>query len=277
MSPEGLESSAVTPADRRFALRSLIGERWPSHLACLFLAAAVWFHQDWLSAAAALACGAIAVATRRRRWYFFFLFALGWLAYNRTLAWWPVPGITPPSLSVCLSRFALLPWIVLPLLAGLGSRGGMTWLRPGAISRTVSLPAPWQGKRPPLPAWAFTLLACAVTASAFIPFARAESTLLGFSLIFATINAPLEEILWRGVIQSRLGPVVGERSALFWQALLFGAAHATLGFDWWVCGLFAIGGLVFGVLARRTRGLALPTALHWTADVCFGMTGILFS
>lgn len=86
------------------------------------------------------------------------------------------------------------------------------------------------------------------------------------------MNGFTEEFLFRGALQSRLTALVGEGWGLVLSALVFGVSHlgpmtAMVGGDW-LAGLAvciagqAPAGLLFGLLAIRTRSLIAPTVAH---------------
>jgi membrane protease YdiL (CAAX protease family) len=90
------------------------------------------------------------------------------------------------------------------------------------------------------------------------------------ALVFALANSVEEEVAYRGAWlgwgERSLGPLL----ALGSQGLAFGLAHA--GTDYTgpalpVVAAMVAGGIVAGVIARRTDSLALPIALHAAADV----------
>jgi len=90
------------------------------------------------------------------------------------------------------------------------------------------------------------------------------------ALVFALANSVEEEVAYRGAWlgwgERSLGPLL----ALGSQGLAFGLAHA--GTDYTgpalpVVAAMVAGGILAGVIARRTDSLALPIALHAAADV----------
>jgi membrane protease YdiL (CAAX protease family) len=90
------------------------------------------------------------------------------------------------------------------------------------------------------------------------------------ALVFALANSVEEEVAYRGAWlgwgERPLGPML----ALGSQGLAFGFAHA--GTDYTgpalpVVAAMVAGGILAGVIARRTDSLALPIALHAAADV----------
>lgn len=84
---------------------------------------------------------------------------------------------------------------------------------------------------------------------------------------FSIVNAVLEELLWRGFLQSWLLSVVNPAVAIGVQAVSFGTFHFT-GFPGGLVGiaLATVYGLMLGGLAFRCRGLLAPCAVHILAD-----------
>lgn len=84
---------------------------------------------------------------------------------------------------------------------------------------------------------------------------------------FSIVNAMLEEIVWRGVLQNWLMSFMSPPAAVVVQAASFGAAHYN-GFPSGFAGmgLAAIWGAMIGALAVRSGGLAAPVVAHIAAD-----------
>lgn len=90
-------------------------------------------------------------------------------------------------------------------------------------------------------------------------------------------NGFMEEFLFRGALQTRLSPLIGEGWSLVISSLLFGVWHlgattAMLGGDYLAGLAMSIAsqgaiGLVFGMIAVRTRSLIAPTAAHITINL----------
>jgi membrane protease YdiL (CAAX protease family) len=91
--------------------------------------------------------------------------------------------------------------------------------------------------------------------------------LLAGAFGFALVNAVLEELIWRGVIQDRLDPLFGPAMAIALQALSFGLQHAH-GIPRGVVGVVLAGSwaVMLGMLRRHTRGLLAPFLAHVVAD-----------
>lgn len=88
---------------------------------------------------------------------------------------------------------------------------------------------------------------------------------------FAISNGAMEELAYRGGLLGWLARVVGPAAALVAQALLFGLQHSVgaefTGSSVPVVAATVGGGLVAGLLVRRTGSLALPIALHVAFDI----------
>jgi len=84
---------------------------------------------------------------------------------------------------------------------------------------------------------------------------------------FVLINAFCEELIWRGVIQSRLTALLSERDAIVVQALSFGAQHVH-GFPRGAAGvlLASVWAIGLGMLRRRAGGLLASILAHVVAD-----------
>jgi membrane protease YdiL (CAAX protease family) len=98
--------------------------------------------------------------------------------------------------------------------------------------------------------------------------------LLLLGIGFSIVNAVLEELLWRGFLQSWLLSVVNPAVAIAVQAVSFGAFHFT-GFPGGLAGisLATVYGLMLGALAFRCKGLLAPCIAHVAADaIIFAIT-----
>lgn len=90
------------------------------------------------------------------------------------------------------------------------------------------------------------------------------------ALGLAVANGTMEELAYRGALMSWLTRPAGPTMALVGQAVVFGAAHT--GSDFVgpalpVLVVVALGGLVAGIIVRRTGSLLLPIIVHICLDV----------
>ena len=89
-------------------------------------------------------------------------------------------------------------------------------------------------------------------------------------LIFSLSNAIGEEVIYRGAFMAFAGRIIGLRSALVIQAVVFGLAHAGahfMGSPLPVVLSVGIGGYIAGLLVLKTRSLMLPIAVHTAIDL----------
>lgn len=90
------------------------------------------------------------------------------------------------------------------------------------------------------------------------------------ALSLAIANGTMEELAYRGALMSWVSRASGPLVALIGQAIVFGAAHT--GSDYVgsaipVLFVVAIGGLIAGLIVRRTGSLWLPVVVHICFDV----------
>ena len=89
---------------------------------------------------------------------------------------------------------------------------------------------------------------------------------IAVAAIAGLVIAPLEELFWRGTVQSSLGAGRTRLMSILLTTVVFVAFHApTLQLP--LISAAALGGLVWGWLRERTDGLAAPVIAHaiWTA------------
>ena len=92
-----------------------------------------------------------------------------------------------------------------------------------------------------------------------IPF-----TLALYGMAITPLTAGIcEEIIWRGYLQTRLEPKLGDRGATTAQAVLFGLWHGPSPHAIFT----AVFGLLFGFIYAKTRRLIPLMVAHWLGDV----------
>lgn len=96
---------------------------------------------------------------------------------------------------------------------------------------------------------------------------RPLALLVAGAAAFAVVNAVLEELLWRGVLQDRLAALFGSAVAIALTGIHFGLAHWN-GVPRGPAGVLLAGawGMMLGALRRHARGLAAPVIAHVVAD-----------
>lgn len=181
------------------------------------------------------------------------------LAFNASgrLVQWPLPMLAP-----------ILAWGAI-VFATPPLRRAVRWLRPGRadlLSGFVALGLAGASSIVLL-AWAKLAHPDLRAIVAQLPHLSPPLLLLG-GLVFALGNALMEELVWRGAMQTALGAVFGAPwLALVLQAASFGVAHIH-GFPSGGLGMALAGawGLVIGYLRLRTNGLLIPVLTHVVAD-----------
>ncbi|GIP33176.1 CPBP family intramembrane glutamic endopeptidase [Paenibacillus sp. J2TS4] len=126
----------------------------------------------------------------------------------------------------------------------------------------------------------FLIIAFLINAAVFAPFIfmRKESLDPSFFVIaisFAVINSILEEVLWRGVLLRRFGEAIGVYPGLMVTSLGFGLQHHSLGFDWWICLLFAGGGIFYGAVVLRSGSLYPAIVWHGVLNLLMAYSGLI--
>ena len=94
--------------------------------------------------------------------------------------------------------------------------------------------------------------------------------LLLYGVAFAAFNAALEEIIWRGVMMEALDSAFGAGyCSVIIQAASFGVAHYRAGFPNKLSGamLTFLGGLILGLIRRKSRGLFGSWLVHFIGDM----------
>jgi membrane protease YdiL (CAAX protease family) len=123
----------------------------------------------------------------------------------------------------------------------------------------------------PMALWLGPLLAAPFFGS--VGFEVAPSAVLGALLaavLVAVANATLEELTFRGALMGWGSRALGPLGANALQAVVFGVVH--VGTDFTADPLPVLlavgaGGFIAGVIARRTRSLLLPIAVHAAFDL----------
>jgi uncharacterized protein len=150
-------------------------------------------------------------------------------------------------------------------------RGTTTWARWGSFDAGVCLLSlgAWLLAAVALLSWYLLLHPnIADIVKAYVP-SLPLGLLIAGGLIFAMLNAAVEEAAYRGVFLHALDRSLGPGfAALLLQAVAFGAIHIR-GFPrgWLGVGLACIFGLFMGVIRRRGGGMFAPWIAHVFTDV----------
>ncbi len=90
------------------------------------------------------------------------------------------------------------------------------------------------------------------------------------ALLFALANGIMEEVAYRGALMGWSARVIGLVPAVVLQAIVFGLAHGgpdIIAGALPLTAALALGGLLAGIVAIRTRSLLLPIAIHVALDL----------
>lgn len=209
-------------------------------------------------------------------------YTLGYVGFNliapilHTTAGGGGPGLVA-------SRLGLVTVALLLIFAAIVTR-----IRPihfallGDLRAPIAFPLIWTGPgRGPI--WLHLLIGIAVTSVSFAPAMEWQSLteqVVLLALLFALVNSLLEELIFRGLLLSRLTEATGERWGLLLTSLAFGFYHYTFPLGDGTYGLVgslgfaALGGLLGG-LTLRSGGLTAAWAVHAAANVWMILSGLL--
>lgn len=90
------------------------------------------------------------------------------------------------------------------------------------------------------------------------------------AVVLAVANGTMEELVYRGALMAWLSRAAGPAAGLVGQAIVFGAAHTGSDFVGPVLPVvltIGVGGLIAGLVVRRTGSLWLPIVVHICFDV----------
>ncbi|MEH7124905.1 CPBP family intramembrane glutamic endopeptidase [Bacillus sp. JJ1773] len=145
---------------------------------------------------------------------------------------------------------------------------------------TISFPFIWSGFHT-VTIRVFLLIALCINLAAFIPFLSltkfnfGDPNFLLFIILFSIINGTLEEILWRGIVLTRLVDLAGEKAAVLFSGLGFGLSHLAFGYSWWLCFLFALGGIFYAGITIRSGSILPAIIWHIIFNVFMILSGII--
>lgn len=174
---------------------------------------------------------------------------------------------------------ALLLWYIfllsiLPLLPFRASRNTLRWLKWGKIDRgsLVWLVITSISATLALLLWAFwaeksSMVTEMVTGLKI--YSRWLIILIGIPL-FSLLNALIEELIYRGLIQEMLAQMLNSPLlVIFLQATAFAALHYMSGFPNGAAGylMVLVYGMMLGYLRHRSNGLLVPVLTHILADL----------
>jgi membrane protease YdiL (CAAX protease family) len=188
------------------------------------------------------------------------------------------PADTDPQLRRLFAERVLLvleALAIVPVLAALGYRGGEAYIALGKLRAQSGLRIERRAMSWTVVAPTVAILLVAATAAFASSMARPTADLwsralplLPIAWLAAALNAFAEEVLYRAGPLGPLARAVGPRAGIWILAAWFGLGHVYGGIPSGLTGFVMAGllGLLWGKAMIDTRGLAVPWALHFSAD-----------
>jgi membrane protease YdiL (CAAX protease family) len=194
------------------------------------------------------------------------------------LGWRTLPFPTPAALADCGSlTSAPALWRVAQAIAVLGSLAVVA--RMLAADR-ASLSLRWPSRPVIVASVAFAAVVAPlalwlgpILAVPFFGQIRLETGILAAvvpAVVLALANGLMEEVTFRGALMGWGARLLGPSGALVFQAIVFGLVHVGPDFTGNplpVVVAVGVGGLMAGLIVRRTGSLLLPIAVHAAFDV----------
>jgi len=99
--------------------------------------------------------------------------------------------------------------------------------------------------------------------------------LLLFAILFSTVNAFLEELLWRGTLFQVLSNEVSMLYALIITSLAFGLHHIAIGIPFAAAISFSIGGFFFAIVMSRSKSVIPAILWHFIINLFMVFSGFI--
>ena len=126
----------------------------------------------------------------------------------------------------------------------------------------------------------FLLLAISGTVISFTPLILKASfpftiSFFVFLILFSLISGILEEILWRGVLLTRMVELVGNNGAIVFSSLAFGLSHLAFGYSLLACLGFALSGAFYAGIVIRSGSMIPAIILHLVFNILLVTSGLI--
>jgi membrane protease YdiL (CAAX protease family) len=179
--------------------------------------------------------------------------------------------------SIVLSRFALCGYLLFFAAWFIFDKPYNHYFKIGDFGAAIQFPFIWKGFKDTVFRFSFIFsLSCVILACVFAILNKLTLWTLGVGLIFSAVNAVLEEFTWRGFVLSRLTDLSGKKISLLAMSLSFGLYHYSLGFSISTCFFFSLGGIYFGGVTLRSKGLLPAIIMHISMNILFVAVGLIF-
>lgn len=126
----------------------------------------------------------------------------------------------------------------------------------------------------------FLLAAISINLIVFFPFILKANlsfqfSFLSFLILFSLINGLLEEILWRGILLTRMVELAGEKMAIVFSGIAFGLSHLAFGFSYLTCLGFSIGGIFYAGIVIRSGSIIPAIIWHFAFNLLMILSGLI--
>lgn len=208
---------------------------------------------------------------------FFYHFGLLLFLYGDRLV-----GLLPysASITIVISRFLLLIPILILSYVAFKFKSPLNYYSSNVKwEAIIAFPFVWKGFHK-VNVRLFLLIAIIINLFAFMPFIfknkpEISIAFLLFLLSFSAVNAVLEELLWRGLILTRMTMLAGDKTGLIFSSLAFGLSHLMLGYSIFVCLAFAVGGFFYGGVTIKSGSLIPAIIWHFFFNILMILSGII--
>lgn len=126
--------------------------------------------------------------------------------------------------------------------------------------------------------FSFWIIGLIVNIAVFTPFVLQQDksmlqSIFLFSLLFSTINAFFEEVIWRGVLFSSLQKTVSVTYATIVTSIGFGLLHLAIGIPLLISLLFSFAGVIYVIIVLKTNSIYPAILLHFVINVGMVLSG----
>ncbi|RBP96251.1 hypothetical protein DFO70_10154 [Cytobacillus firmus] len=184
------------------------------------------------------------------------------------------------SILMIFNRILLLiPIILLVYISKKFNKTAIPFWRKPDWNSHIFFPFIWSGFHS-LKIKYFLLIAIMINFASFAySIFSAENSLtrdfLIFLIGFSIINGMMEELLWRGIILSRMLELSGEKAAVLFSGLAFGFSHIMLGYSFISCLLFAFGGVFYAAITVKSRSIFPAVIWHIAMNLFMILSGFI--
>lgn len=127
----------------------------------------------------------------------------------------------------------------------------------------------------------FLMIAIIINVSIFVPIilmmndTHSLRELLVFAVLFSITNSVLEEVIWRGVLLSRIRSFVSDRYAIMVTSICFGLQHISIGIPFLISLLLSVGGVFFAIVVIRSNSIFPSILWHFIINLGMVYSGVI--